>query len=355
MATSQHDAVVRALNELGGVASLQELYDKVPRTRWATTTPDATIRRIVQTEPRIYRIRPGLYALVSKRRELEHKIARVMKKKTVQSVGEPMAAPYITAGLSQAKIVMLTLERLGGMATLAQLYREVPTHGWMTKTPNATIRRLVQMTRGIYKLRPGLYGLESKRTEFESHGIFAETAKNKNSPKNLQFDHTFYQGLLLHLGKLKGFQCWSPNQDRNKRFQNTALGSVRTLQALPQFSHPEIVKRSATVDVIWFNGPPLMPKNLFEVEHSTDIYNSLRKFVELQVFNCSLVVVADSSRRAEFERKKRDTAFGISASASNFSPTANSARVMNGRRPRTTSFRSDAPRECEAASAAPRA
>jgi len=84
---------------------------------------------------------------------------------------------------------------------------------------------------------------------------------------------------------------------------------VQTLQKLPPFSHPEIVKKSSTIDVIWFNSAPLMPRNLFEVEHSTDIYNSLRKFVELQVFNCKFVVVAGAGRRREFDRKKLDTAF----------------------------------------------
>ncbi len=306
MATTQHDAVVRTLQRLGGVASLKDLYREVPPSAWTTHTPDASLRRIVRTEPRIYRIKPGLYALAEKRRELDERTNSVSRKSP--GAAPHSALPHSTAGLSQAQTVLLTLERLGGMATLAQLYREVPTHGWATKTPAATIRRIVQLTRGIYKLRPGLYGLESKRADFESHGIIAETARNKNSPALLSFDHTYYQGLLLNLGKLKGYQCWSPNQDRNKPFQNTALGSVRTLQKLPQFSHPEIVRRSATVDVIWFNDQ-LMPKNLFEVEHSTDIYNSLRKFVELQDFNCSLVVVADSNRRAEFDRKKRDTAF----------------------------------------------
>jgi hypothetical protein len=307
MGTTQHDLVVRTMQALGGVASLAELYLAVPRAGWSTTTPEATIRRIVQTDHRIYRIKPGLYGLVAKRRELDGRTQAVTAKPTMIAANEPPGSPGFAAK-TQAQLVVFTLERLGGIATLGQLYREVPTHGWTTKTPAATIRKLVQITPEIYKLRPGLYGLKSKRSEFESHGIIAETARNRNSPENRRFDHTYYQGLLLSLGKMRGFECWSPNQDRNKLFDNTALGSVRTLQRLPAFTHPELVKKSSTVDVIWFN-ERLMPENLFEVEHSTDIYNSLRKFAEFQDFNCNLVIVADAKRRPEFERKKRDRAF----------------------------------------------
>jgi len=62
------------------------------------------------------------------------------------------------------------------------------------------------------------------------------------------------------------------------------------------------VKRSETVDVLWFN-QRLMPNSLFEVEHSTDIQNSLLKFQDLQDFYTRMIIVADGNRRAEFEQK----------------------------------------------------
>ena len=46
-----------------------------------------------------------------------------------------------------------------------------------------------------------------------------------------------------------------------------------------------------------------MPNSLFEVEHSTDIQNSLLKFCDLQDFCTRMVIVADENRRAEFEQK----------------------------------------------------
>ena len=58
----------------------------------------------------------------------------------------------------------------------------------------------------------------------------------------------------------------------------------------------------ALKDVIWFN-ERCMPSNFYEVEHTTDIKNSLSKFYELQDFNASFHIVADKSRKKEFEDK----------------------------------------------------
>jgi hypothetical protein len=46
-----------------------------------------------------------------------------------------------------------------------------------------------------------------------------------------------------------------------------------------------------------------MPKVFFEVEHTTDIKNSLSKFYELQDFYADFFIVADESRRKEFDDK----------------------------------------------------
>src|ERR1039458_970192 len=116
--------------------------------------------------------------------------------------------------MKQHEAVILTLEKLGGIATLGQLYSEVfkiADCEWGTKTPLASIRRIVQIRKEIYKLKPGLYGLISKKSENDANGIVVETEKNKNSPEVTEFNNYFYQGLLLIVGKLKGFECWSPD------------------------------------------------------------------------------------------------------------------------------------------------
>jgi hypothetical protein len=52
-----------------------------------------------------------------------------------------------------------------------------------------------------------------------------------------------------------------------------------------------------------------MPKSLFEVEHSTDIQNSLIKFSDLQDFHTRMVIVADENRKREFLQKMQSSVF----------------------------------------------
>jgi len=46
--------------------------------------------------------------------------------------------------------------------------------------------------------------LESHRKELESNGIFEQTEKNKESAEVKNFNHSYYQGLLLTMGNLRG-------------------------------------------------------------------------------------------------------------------------------------------------------
>ena len=224
--------------------------------------------------------------------------------------------------MNQQEAVIQTVEKLGGLATLGQLYAEVfkiKDCAWKTKTPLASIRRIVQLHKSLYKIKPGLYGLVSKRNEHEARGIVAETEHNKDSIEVKSFGHSYYQGLLLAIGKLKKFDCWSPQQDKSKTVLNSTLGELRTLQELPAFSYEHLVRRSATVDVIWFNERK-MPDSFFEVEHSTDMQNSLIKLIDLQDFHARMVIVSEPKRRGELDSKLRLGAFQDIAKRTNFLP-----------------------------------
>ena len=67
-------------------------------------------------------------------------------------------------------------------------------------------------------------------------------------------------------------------------------------------------RRARTVDVIWFNERN-MPSDFYEVEHTTDIQNSLLKFNDLQDFSARMVIVADERRHHEFISKMGYAAF----------------------------------------------
>lgn len=207
--------------------------------------------------------------------------------------------------MKQYEAVILTLEKLGGVATLGQLNQEVfkiKDCEWKTKTPFASIRRIVQTNPEIYKIKPGLYGLKSYKKQNESKGIYEETAKNQDSKEVAEFNHSYYQGLILTIGNLRKLATYLPSQDKNKLFLNEKLGSLSTLEKIPSYSYENLVKRSSTIDVIWFNNRK-MPHSFFEVEHSTDIQNSLLKFNDLQDFSARMIIVAHKKRKGEFESK----------------------------------------------------
>ena len=215
--------------------------------------------------------------------------------------------------MKQYEAVIETLERLGGIATLGTLNQEVfNIEGceWRTKTPYASIRRIVQTTKEIYKIKPGLYALEKYRKNLETKGIFAENDEhNANSEESIKFNHTYYQGLLLIIGNCRNMQTYVPQQDKNKIFfDGRKLSEISSIHKLPPYSYPELVKRSSTIDTVWLNQRH-MPDSFFEIEHSTDIQNSLLKYIDLQDFHSRMVIVADSKRKPEFEAKLAFQAF----------------------------------------------
>jgi hypothetical protein len=219
--------------------------------------------------------------------------------------------------MKQYEAVIQTLERLGGQATLAELYSEVmkiEDCKWETKTPFASIRRIVQVRPEIVKIRPGLWALRSYQDKL---GLVSQNGKASPTAEAAAQNHAYYQGLLVVIGNLRGFGTFIPNQDKNRQFVNKPLGELRSLSELPIFSHGFLVKRTGTVDVTWFNGRQ-MPNSFFEVEHTTDIQNSLLKFHDLQDFYARMVIVADDHRHAEFDQKIKYSALDAIRSRVNF-------------------------------------
>lgn len=208
--------------------------------------------------------------------------------------------------MKQYEAVIIALEKLGGQATLADLYHEtmkVEDCQWKTKTPFASIRRIVQQRPEIFKVRLGLWALKSYQKEL---GLVENADKDKSQ---VEQNHAYYQGILLSIGNLQGYKTFLPNQDKNKLFVNKPLKEIRGLQDIPKFSYDGIVQRCSTIDVIWFNDR-LLPNGLFEVEHSTDFQNSLIKFADLQDFHTRMIVVTDDNRKREFLQKIQSFVFG---------------------------------------------
>lgn len=218
--------------------------------------------------------------------------------------------------MKQHEAVIATLERLGGVATLGELYREVfkiEDCQWRTRTPFASIRRIVQQSSAIFKVKPGLWALASQRERLERLGIVADDEAGQHSGEAKAFNHAYYQGLLVEIGNERQFGTFVPSQDRTRQYSSRQLGDVCTQRQIPAFSYEPIVKRSSTIDVIWFNSRGLL-NSLFEIEHTTDIKNSLLKFTDLQDFHTRMYIVADAHRRAEFDRVMAYAGFDALAS-----------------------------------------
>ncbi|MFW6413795.1 MAG: hypothetical protein ACOCZS_00715 [Verrucomicrobiota bacterium] len=199
--------------------------------------------------------------------------------------------------MKQVEQVIHAMVNNGGYATLGHLYCNVDITQWGTKTPFASIRRIVQDKRHFFKIRPGLWGLNDYKQE-----VLAKfDLQNSKTVNDIQiFNHTYYQGLIVEIGNLKGYETYIPLQDQNKQFLQTPLKNISNLNTIYQFTYPHVVKRASGVDVTWFNQRKF-PNAFFEVEHSTDFQNSLSKFSDLQDFNARFFIVSAEKKRSRFE------------------------------------------------------
>ena len=194
---------------------------------------------------------------------------------------------------------------------MSQLNRHLLAPGgdatkWATRTPEATIRRIVRNTPGhIHVLKPGLYCLQELAATLEKD--YALPEEGDAPPRVEERNHWYYQGLLLEIGNARYYKTYVPSQDGNRAFGNQKLSDICAITRLPSFGYSHLMRRARTVDVIWFNRRE-MPAAMFEVELSTDMLNSLTKFNELQDFYTQLSIVAPAHRKAHFEdRIKMDT------------------------------------------------
>lgn len=199
--------------------------------------------------------------------------------------------------MKQYDAVIEVMKAKGGYSTLGDLYREVfkiENVKWGTQTPFASIRRIVQDERFFFKIKPGLWALKTHKKDVLQLFDIEKRAKIAT-----QFNHAYFQGLLLEIGNLKKLATFIPYQDKNKKYLEKPLFEIATINKFYDFTYKYIVDKAATIDVSWFNERKL-PHSFFEIEHSTDFKNSLLKFVELQDFNIEFRIVADKSREKHY-------------------------------------------------------
>jgi hypothetical protein len=212
--------------------------------------------------------------------------------------------------MKQYEAVIKVMKEKGGYATLGLLYQETLNVSgiiWKTKTPFASIRRIVQDNRFFFKIRPGLWALKEFRDKLP---IEILPTKEVSPSKKVEFNHSYYQGLLLEIGNLKKFQTSIPPQDKQRKYLGKTLEDISTIKDFYNFTFKHLVKKAQRVDVVWFNERK-MPDSFFEIEHTTDMVHALLKFVELQDFYSKFYIVANKLRENEFKSKLSYDAFSV--------------------------------------------
>jgi len=206
--------------------------------------------------------------------------------------------------MKQHEAVIKIMEEKGGYATLGLLYQEVlnvPGVLWKTKTPFASIRRIVQDNRFFFKIKPGLWALKSHKNNLP-HEILSLIKEGNLREEEKKFTHSYSQGLIVEIGNIKSFNTYIPPQDKNKIFLNNSLKGLVSLNSVYKFTYEDVVRKIQSIDVFWFS-ERRFPASIFEIEYSTDFKNSLLKFLELQDFNMQMYIVSDKRRQREFFSK----------------------------------------------------
>lgn len=198
--------------------------------------------------------------------------------------------------MTQKDYVIQAMIANGGYATFQKLNNTVDFSMWGTKTPYASIRRIVQTNKEFFRIQSGLWGLTEQKD-----AILDKLAIEEGDKKSMaDFTHGYMQGIITEIGNIKHFNTYIPPQDKNRKFLEKKLCDLATVSKIYEFTYPEILKYAKTVDVIWFNERNL-PNAFYEVEHTTDIKNSLDKFYELQDYRANFYIVAAQEKKRQFE------------------------------------------------------
>lgn len=198
--------------------------------------------------------------------------------------------------MNQKDYVIDAMQQNGGYATFQQLNQRIDFSSWGTKTPYASVRRIVQTNKEFFRIAAGLWGLSENKKEILKKLDICETDKTSVE----SFTHGYIQGIISEIGNLRGLSTYVPPQDKNRSFLERKLSDVVSVHHIFDFTYYEIVKFAKTVDVIWFNERKL-PNAFYEVEHTTNIKNSLNKFYELQDFRAKFYIVAPKERKKQYD------------------------------------------------------
>lgn len=122
--------------------------------------------------------------------------------------------------------------------------------------------------------------------------------------------HLKVQYSLIKIGKMRNYDVWVASNDRNKNYSGESLNSI-TLEELPHFAGPEVLRIAKSIDVIWFKHKTAQPLCFFEIEHSTSMYSGLLRLNDAKIDYpiSKAYIVAPRERKGKFESELQRRTF----------------------------------------------
>jgi hypothetical protein len=126
--------------------------------------------------------------------------------------------------------------------------------------------------------------------------------------------HGEIQYLLLTLGADLGLDVWVARNDRGRKWNGVALGSLpRMVDELPTQFNEATTRTIELIDVLWLSGNSIVAA--FEVECTTSIYSGLLRMSDLMALqpnlDINLYLVAPDERREKVEQELLRPTFGL--------------------------------------------
>jgi hypothetical protein len=126
--------------------------------------------------------------------------------------------------------------------------------------------------------------------------------------------HSEIQYLLLTLGADLGLDIWVARNDRGRKWNGVALGSLpRMTDELPTQFNEATTRTIELIDVLWLSGNSIVAA--FEVECTTSIYSGLLRMSDLMALqpnlDINLYLVAPDERREKVEQELLRPTFGL--------------------------------------------
>jgi hypothetical protein len=126
--------------------------------------------------------------------------------------------------------------------------------------------------------------------------------------------HTEIQHRLLSLGAELGLEVWVARNDRSKKWNGVALGSLpKTLDRLPTQFNEATTRTIELIDVLWLSGNSIVAA--FEVECTTSVYSGLLRMSDLLALqpnlDINLYLVAPDERRDKVEQELLRPTFSL--------------------------------------------